>query len=640
MLFTGAAYAETEIDLSGQWSYRILSSGKEHPPTTEGAWSSVELPGRNLFTLIARKHNITRGFLLYRKTFTISEVPREPLAFQAGEIMNADTVYINGKTIGKTGIFPPAFKSGWSKFRHYPVPRELLARGENTIDILCYFDAELWFLSPIRIIDERRGSREFMIRNFFQIEFIHAFCILLAGLSLLYFSIYLKRKKETMYLYYAGATFFLADMTILQFVENLYTFLPLSSNTIYKICGIGPMFFPPFLAFFFRSYLGLEVTRRRLAAYLFLPFLFAILMVASQDRYHIIHWRNVFLLLIPLYIADIVIISIRQLIAGNKKGLLLFIALIPIFVFGVYDILVFSLHAFEGSVPLYPIGVPFMVALIGLHLVNRFIFNLNASERLNSLLQEKMEEGKRLASLENELSIARKIQLATVPKSLPESTAFSIGVKYIPAENISGDFYNFHSIEQDRLGVLVADVSGHGVPASLIASMVKILFSMLMPIYSQPVEFITRMNAYLFDKMEDNFLTAGYCYIDKPGKKAFFARAGHEPLIHISRGDGETILKEYSPRGIAIGLKPRFNLDLAEFEIEQGDRIILYTDGLTEILRDDRKVFGHVRLKGLFQQSARLPVKEATEFIYQSLKEWGSPGEFQDDFTLIIIDID
>jgi serine phosphatase RsbU (regulator of sigma subunit) len=641
LLSCAAARADEgmELDLSGSWKYCFIQSEKDYPPNEGAAWETVTIPNRYLFETIAVKRNIKRGYILYRKTVSLKEDIPRTLAFQAGEIMNSDIVYINGKKIGKTGMFPPDFKSGWSKFRHYPIPPGLLKKGENTVDIVNYFDAELWILSPIRIIDEKHANYSYMVRNFLQIEFIQAFYILLLSFSLLFLAIYLKRKKEMIYFYYACATFFLADMMLLQFFENTFPYMPLSSNTTFKICGIGLMFFPPFLTLFFRSFLELKISMKRIAVYLAPPCIFALLMVVSQDRYYVIYWRNIFLLLIPLYIADIVIMSIRQIMAGNRKGLMLFIALLPIFAFGIYDILVFSLHIFEGSVPLYPLGVPFMLVLLGLNLINRFVYNLNTSEELNILLRQKIEEGKRLAFLENEISIARKIQLAALPHELPESTAFSIGVKYIPAANISGDFYNFHCIEDEKLGVLVADVSGHGVPASLIASMIKILFSTLTPVCSQPKNFIEGLNAYIFDKMEKNYLTAGYCYINRPDKKGYFVRAGHEPMLHISYRNGEAALNEYCPKGMAIGFIPHIDLEVLEFSIERGDRIILYTDCLTEAFNAERESFGDTRLKNLAMESKRLPPVEAAEFISNAIKEWSSSSEFQDDFTLIIVDV-
>lgn len=642
IIFTFSAcrvYAETEIDLAGTWEYCVINSEKEYPPSNSSEWSSVYLPNRNLFEIIAGKRQLTRGYILYRKTLTISDVPAGNLVFQAGEIMNTDMVFINGKKIGSTGIFPPFFRSGWSKFRNYPVPEGCLVQGENRIDILTYFDAELWIISPVRIVGQERGNFDQMVRNFLQIEFIHSFCILLLSFSILFISIYFKRKKEVMYFYYAVTTFFLADMMILQFVENIYTYIPLSSNTIFKICATGLIFFPPFLTFFFRTFLGITVTPRKIATYLFLPSVCALLMIFSQERYYIIYWRNIFLLLVPLYIADIVYVSVSQLISGNKKGLMLFITLIPIFIFGIYDILVFSLYALEGGVPLYPLGVTLMMILIGVHLVNRFIFNLNSSEELNILLQEKLEEGKRLARLENEIAIARKIQLANVPRSLPELKGFCIGVKYIPAENISGDFYNFHAFEEERLGVLIADVSGHGIPASLIASMVKILFSTLTPVYKKPDLFIQGLNLHLFDKMEGNLLTAGYCFISRIEKKVHYARAGHEPLLHITRKNGESVLHEYMPQGRVIGVHSSMELELVEFEIDAGDRIIAYTDGLVEAFNDNREMFGLERLKSLLLKSVNLSIDEAIEFIFGELQVWRSSGRFDDDFTLIMIDI-
>ncbi len=631
--------ARTEIELSGRWNYCFLQSERDYPPSAAAEWKAIALPSRDLFERIAKKNNVTKGYLLFRKTITLPSVPADRLVFQAGEIMNTDAVLVNGKQIGRTGIFPPEFKSGWSRFRNYRVPADVLVAGANTIDIVVYFDAELWVISPVRFMDETRGNPESMIRNLIQVDLIHAFCILLLVFSILFISIYFMRKTEVVYFYYAAATFFLADMTILQFVENLYTYIPLSSNTIYKICGLGPMFFPPFMAFFFRSYLGLHVSGKRIAAYLLLPCVIALLMLASQDRYYIIFWRNVFLLLIPLYIAEIVITSVRQILAGNRRGLLLFVVLLPVFFFGIYDILVFSLYLFEGSVPLYPMGITFMLVLSGVQLVKRFIYNLETSERLNLLLREKIDEGKRLASLEKELAIARRIQLANVPRSLPELGGFDIGVKYIPAENISGDFYNFHAVGQNTLGVLIADISGHGIPASLIASMLKILFSTLAPVCSEPAMFVKGLNAYLYDKMEGNFLTAAYCYIRAADGKALYARAGHEPLLHISRAGGGAALREYAPRGRLIGLSADMDFELLEFDVALGDRLVLYTDGIIEAFNESREMLGRERFQKLVMESRDLSAEASIEAIHRAVREWISSTPLVDDFTLVIIDI-
>lgn len=641
LVFTVPVFsAPEEIDLSGTWQYCLLKSEKDYPPVPATVWRSVQLPERNLYKLIADGNGITAGYVLYRRTFTTDRAPGEDLLFQAGEIMNTDIVYINGKKAGHTGKFPPGFRSGWAKFRSYPVPPDSLVKGQNTIDIVSYFNAELWVISPLRFIDEERGNHAYMVRNFLQIDFIQAFCMVLLGLSLFFMLIFIKRRKECEYFYYACSCFFLADMTILQFVENLYPYTGFSSGTIYKICATGLIFFPPFLAFFFRSYLGRVVTLKRIGLYLLPPLVCWLLMVISQDRHYVIFWRNAFLLIVPLYITDIVIVSIRQIFSGDRKGVLLFIALLPIFIFGIYDILVFVLHLVEGSVPLYPLGVPFVAALIGMQLINRFIYHLNAAEELNILLQEKMTEGERLAALDKELSIARRIQLANVPAALPESATFSIGVRYIPAENISGDFYNCNLIDDERLSVIIADVSGHGVPASLIASMLKVLFHALAPVHTRPDTFISELNRFLFDKMEGNFLTAGYCYIDMKEKKALYARAGHEPLYHIRRGiGGAPVLSQYKPHGRMIGVDPELEPELEVFSIEPGDRIVLYTDCLIETLNDENEMFGDERTMALLLGSMDLSAEESAEHVYRSLLEWSRGKLFEDDFTLIIIDI-
>lgn len=629
-----------KLDLSGDWNFCKIDASFNYPEGLSSCtWNSVVLPDTQLFNTLNAD---AEGYYIFRKFFAIDVVPEKDLLFQAGEIMNAERVYLNGIYFGRSGKFPPDFKSAWAKFRSYTVPENFLKTGDNTLDIMLYYNAELWITRPLQIVDAESGKITSMIRDFWQIQFMHAFALLLLSLGGFFLLIYVKRNSEKEYLYFALCCLFLADMVTLQYLENLYPDLPVSSNVIFQINQSGLILFPPMLAFFFRSYMGWWISPKRILIYMILPVATVIAMILSDDRAGIMYWRNIFLLIIPFYILDVIIVSARRLLSGNREGMLMIVGIFPILLFGIHDVLMFTFHFFQDSIPLYIFGVPVMISVIAVQLVNRFINSLNMTEKLNLILENKIEEGKRLASLDKELSIARKIQLAAVPKTLPDHPGFSIHVKYVPAENISGDFYNFHTLNSDGIGVMVADVSGHGVPASLIASMVKILFSVLAPVAADPVMFLQGINSYLFNKMEDNFLTAGYCFFNSRTMTGQYARAGHEPLIHITKIDGSPVINRYMPAGRAVGIIKEIDVEYAVFKFNSGDRFVLYTDCIIEEINSSNSMFGVEGLEKVLMESIDKDAVRCTEHVFASLKEWSlerHQHNFEDDFTLIVIDI-
>ncbi|OHD66506.1 MAG: hypothetical protein A2176_03925 [Spirochaetes bacterium RBG_13_51_14] len=253
-------------------------------------------------------------------------------------------------------------------------------------------------------------------------------------------------------------------------------------------------------------------------------------------------------------------------------------------------------------------------------------------------LKKAVDENKRLTSIKQEIELARKIQLSTIPKNLPRLAGISIAAKYIPMKSIGGDFYDFHQVDEKRFGVLIADISGHGVPAAIIASMVKITFSILADIADRPDRLLNEMNRILTGNIENQFATAGYAFIDREKMTLSCARCGHEPLLHF-RKSGDQV-HEYTPAGRIIGMSRNNNCEVHETDIEPGDRIVLYTDGITDAYNKDREIFGIKLLKKTILRSRELPALELIESLTGLLRRWrGIDEEFDDDVTIVVIDV-
>ncbi|MCU0846408.1 MAG: SpoIIE family protein phosphatase [Spirochaetes bacterium] len=253
-------------------------------------------------------------------------------------------------------------------------------------------------------------------------------------------------------------------------------------------------------------------------------------------------------------------------------------------------------------------------------------------------LKDAIKESQKLLSIEQELDLAKKIQQSTIPKELPRLSNFDIQAMYMPMESIGGDFYDFHVIDDKRISALITDVSGHGIPSALIASMVKIIFCMQKSLADRPDRFLLEMNQILMGNTENQFLTAGYVYIDLEKKKLYHASAGHLPLIIFKRKQNTLI--ELKPHGMIMGWFSQVRYDLADINIDSGDRIILYTDGITEACNKEKKMLGDSIFKDLILHHSNMKAADFISCLMIRIKEWiGVENSFEDDITIIVIDI-
>ncbi len=253
-------------------------------------------------------------------------------------------------------------------------------------------------------------------------------------------------------------------------------------------------------------------------------------------------------------------------------------------------------------------------------------------------LKEAVRKNNRLDSLHKELEIARRIQYSILPDKLPDLPGLDIQVSYKPMDLIGGDFYDYHYTDTRRIGILVADVSGHGIPASLIASMVKIAFYMQALLYDQPDKLLMNIHNTLYGKCETHFVAASYIYIDLDRMKLVHSNAGHSPLIILKKNTLEIVT--IKSRGKILGVFPIVSCELIEIDIEPGDRVILYTDCVTETRNVSGEYFGDERFHEYVKNNADKNAATFTHGIKTHLEEWsGNKGLFEDDLTVVVTDI-
>jgi phosphoserine phosphatase RsbU/P len=238
----------------------------------------------------------------------------------------------------------------------------------------------------------------------------------------------------------------------------------------------------------------------------------------------------------------------------------------------------------------------------------------------------------RLITIEKELDIARRIQSSILPPAFPSQTAFRVAARYLPMTSVAGDFYEFVVAETDRTGLLVADVSGHGVPAALIASMVKLAAASQKANAHHPAEFLSGMNAALFGNTQTQFVTAGYAFLDGVSRRLSYAGAGHPPMLLLRNNE----VIEIEENGLMLAVFDFATYSDQVIDLKPADRILLYTDGVIEASNASGEAFGRERLSQSVRNSSRLGPDEAADSIVQDVKAWSATQE--DDITIMLCD--
>lgn len=238
--------------------------------------------------------------------------------------------------------------------------------------------------------------------------------------------------------------------------------------------------------------------------------------------------------------------------------------------------------------------------------------------------------------LDHDIEVARAIQRILLPDALPRAHGFEMRAINLPAQRMSGDYYDVFDVGGGRLGIAVADVSGKGVPASLVMAMCRNVLRTTAPGAASAADVLRRVNHLLVPDMgEDMFITIAYMILDPAGQTLTVARAGHEPPILYRDGR----LTEIAPPGMAVGIDrgELFDSVLADCvqPLRKGDAVVVYTDGVTEAQDPGGREFGKEPLEEAILESATSGAQAIAEAIVGRLERFRGAAEQSDDITLI-----
>ena len=266
---------------------------------------------------------------------------------------------------------------------------------------------------------------------------------------------------------------------------------------------------------------------------------------------------------------------------------------------------------------------------------------VKARVRTHLMLREAHEQiARQLIEINIELEMARQIQLSILPRDTPKLAGLDIVARYLPMTSVAGDFYDFILIDEQHVGILVADVSGHGLPSALIASMIQVALTAQVAHASDPAKVLSGLNRALCGKFEHNFVTAAYVYVDLEKKMMTYGGAGHPPLLFWSKSAGK--VSEALENGLILGMFDEATYASLQLPIGAGDRVVLYTDGVPETKSSSDEEFGTPRFVQFMGTNNHLGVDQFADGLLDELSRWsGQPrgqGQ-QDDITVLTIDL-
>ncbi|ABF43657.1 serine phosphatase [Candidatus Koribacter versatilis Ellin345] len=241
----------------------------------------------------------------------------------------------------------------------------------------------------------------------------------------------------------------------------------------------------------------------------------------------------------------------------------------------------------------------------------------------------------RMVTMQAEMDQARRIQMSILPAGPPATPHFQIAAKYEPMTSVAGDLYDFLPLSGDRIGLFIADVSGHGLPAALVASMLKTALSIESRVTTRPAELLAELNRAFCGQSHGQYITAAFAVLDPQAQSLSYAAAGHPPLLLWRSSSGT--LDAVEQNGLPLGILPIAEYSEVTVPFARGDRLAMYTDGIVESENVAEEEFGSERLSAILKDSNG-SAGELLGTVITAVERWRGQREQSDDLTLLIVE--
>lgn len=268
--------------------------------------------------------------------------------------------------------------------------------------------------------------------------------------------------------------------------------------------------------------------------------------------------------------------------------------------------------------------------------------NINLEKKVEDRTKELVIVNKDLAGRNNEMKreveIAKKVQQAILPRELPKFKTLRIGTLYMAMETLGGDYYDVFLIDDKNIGFLIADVSGHGVPAALVTTMAKVTFSSYAKKGMSSDMVCHNVNEDMVSFIGDThfFVSACYMVYNMETQEMEYSNSGHHAPFHYS--PKKDTLFELDTKGFLIGTLPNIPFEKKVTKITPGDKILMFTDGAIECRNDNKEFYGKPRLIEFMKKNHKLPAEQFINELVNEIQAFTNNGPQQDDISLLVID--
>jgi sigma-B regulation protein RsbU (phosphoserine phosphatase) len=620
--YVDAANLGDSINLSGDWAFQPGDDSRwSRPDFDDSRWRIISTQQSWQDQGVSRP----RDFFWYRLHVRLP-LQHAPLSLLFGYSAFPYEVYVNGQLIGRFGRLPPEERVDGALVRVFEIPPSA-ASGDITIAIrfLCWWRWEsryIWggivgerglVLGSTRAINDEYRAWQSQMRSEWLPDFSVGFLsiLLAAGLLLLYRT----QRKQSEYLW---ITAYFISITSWVFVNDCQSISPISIQAI-KYLDVGLMAIsevfllqfvfaflrqsiPPWLRTYQLSLLGLPLV---VAAY------FAGLISLSDSDLTVLLWGLPYALVIP-------VLLFWRYIRGLKEAGFLVIPLLLVNLNGILNSLAWLLYELRlrdtdtDFVPTFQLGpIPITIGQI-----DGLLFVLSIAAVLVHRFHKTSREQERAQA---ELEAARNMQEVMLPQQIGSTPGFAIEAVYIPAQEVGGDFFRLFPGADESLLLVIGDVSGKGVKAAMLVSLIVGLLQKIVEITREPSGILSDLNASLSGQTGGSFATC-CCALIGPDGRLRVANAGHlSPYCHGRELE--------TPGGLPLGIAPDTTYDHVDFTLGPGDRVVFLSDGVVEARSKSGELYGFKRLGAISIEPADLIAMAAQRF-----------GQ-EDDITVLSVEL-
>ncbi len=658
------------IDISNDWRL-TFTDDENHKDLNydDSTWKQVSLPGKLL------KEKGKKTYWIRKKVIINENLEQSLLAFVSGKFWDSEKTYFNGYEIGSTGKEPPDFASEWNFYKYYVIPNKIINYGSENIIAIRVYSNYYTMINGKQYISEISTAKKITFYRKMMAEYIPfgiSVFMLLFGIILGFQYVFYRTTK--MYLHFL-------ILAILWAITSTHYFLPHYSFISYNLRD--NLYYALLSILGYAAYFFLEELLKEKFTFLRYALLVTVIIVASvcisaTPDDPITGWRFSFYSVFSGFLSIVyAVLIIRALCHKNREAIVIAIGYFIFLITMVTDGLIISGLLYNDFYYNY-IGFPAFILSIGAVLSWRNSFIAKQLDEYSKTLEKKVEErtielsnkndeleaafqeleatNDHLTYANNELEqahtimskdmkMAANVQRSFFPAKAPSSDEWEISYIFKPHSEVSGDIYDFYTINNKLLGVALMDVSGHGISSGLIAMIAKSVF--FRAFQSMGIaklgEIIEKANGELVQEIgdSDNYLTGIFLRFDE--NIVQYVNAGHPEIILWSENSktalpviGTALYKDGKDRLLGIrDLQGKYNT--AEISMNIGDYLFAYSDCISETTNTDKIEYGINNIIDSITRSPKNSSQEILDYLINDLIKFSGKEKFSDDLTAILI---